>query len=141
MNKKTLNTKLLSLMLAGASLPFGALAQGLTVSGHVQDTTGESVAYATVTVPGTKTMTQTDANGNFKLNVKPGATLRVAYIGYKPVIIKADGTLVITLEDNSTLNEAVVIGYGVAKKNDLTGSVTAIKPDEKTTVCKLQPKT
>ena len=46
MNKKMLNSKLLSLMLAGASLPLGALAQGLTVSGHVQDTTGESVAYA-----------------------------------------------------------------------------------------------
>ena len=52
MNKKMLNSKLLSLMLAGASLPLGALAQGLTVSGHVQDTTGESVAYATVSVPG-----------------------------------------------------------------------------------------
>ena len=126
-----LNSKLLSLMLAGASLPLGALAQGLTVSGHVQDTTGESVAYATVTVPGSKTMTLTDANGNFKLNVKPGATLRVTYIGYKTATVKADGTVVITLEDNSMLNEAVVIGYGTAKKNDLTGSVTAIKPDDK----------
>lgn len=131
MNKKMLNSKLLSLMLAGASLPLGALAQGLTVSGHVQDTTGESVAYATVTVPGSKTMTLTDANGNFKLNVKPGATLRVTYIGYKTATVKADGTVVITLEDNSMLNEAVVIGYGTAKKNDLTGSVTAIKPDDK----------
>lgn len=109
----------------------GTLAQGLTVSGHVQDTTGEAVPFATVTVPGTKAMTQTDANGNFKINVKPGANIHVAYIGYKPATIKADGTVVITLEDNSTLNEAVVIGYGVAKKNDLTGSVTAIKPDDK----------
>lgn len=131
MKKKSLNSRLLSLLLAGASLPMGALAQGLTVSGHVQDTTGEAVPFATVTVPGTKAMTQTDANGNFKINVKPGANLHVAYIGYKPATIKADGTVLITLEDNSTLNEAVVIGYGVAKKNDLTGSVTAIKPDDK----------
>lgn len=131
MKKKSLNSRLLSLLLAGASLPMGALAQGLTVSGHVQDTTGEAVPFATITVPGTKAMTQTDANGNFKINVKPGANLHVAYIGYKPATIKADGTVVITLEDNSTLNEAVVIGYGVAKKNDLTGSVTAIKPDDK----------
>ena len=131
MKKKSLNSRLLSLLLAGASLPMGALAQGLTVSGHVQDTTGEAVPFATVTVPGTKAMTQTDANGNFKINVKPGANIHVAYIGYKPATIKADGTVVITLEDNSTLNEAVVIGYGVAKKNDLTGSVTAIKPDDK----------
>lgn len=131
MKKKSLNSRLLSLLLAGASLPMGALAQGLTVSGHVQDTTGEAVPFATVTVPGTKAMTQTDANGNFKINVKPGVNIHVAYIGYKPATIKADGTVVITLEDNSTLNEAVVIGYGVAKKNDLTGSVTAIKPDDK----------
>ena len=131
MKKKSLNSRLLSLLLAGASLPMGALAQGLTVSGHVQDTTGEAVPFATITVPGTKAMTQTDANGNFKINVKPGANLHVAYIGYKPATIKADGTVLITLEDNSTLNEAVVIGYGVAKKNDLTGSVTAIKPDDK----------
>ena len=57
MKKKSLNSRLLSLLLAGASLPMGALAQGLTVSGHVQDTTGEAVPFATVTVPGTKAMT------------------------------------------------------------------------------------
>lgn len=47
MKKKSLNSRLLSLLLAGASLPMGALAQGLTVSGHVQDTTGEAVPFAT----------------------------------------------------------------------------------------------
>ena len=127
MKKKSLNSRLLSLLLAGASLPMGALAQGLTVSGHVQDTTGEAVPFATVTVPGTKAMTQTDANGNFKINVKPGANIHVAYIGYKPATIKADGTVVITLEDNSTLNEAVVIGYGVAKKICLTALALVIQ--------------
>ncbi len=131
MNKKTLNSKFLSVLLAGASMSLGASAQSLTVKGHVQDVTGEPVVFATVSVPGTKTMTQTDANGNFKLNVNPGSNLRVAYIGYKTATVKADGTVTITLEDNSTLNEAVVIGYGVAKKTDLTGSVTAIKPDDK----------
>lgn len=131
MNKKTFNAKFLQLMLAGACMSLPAAAQQLTVKGHVQDTTGEPVVFATVTVPGTKTMTQTDADGNFKLNVNAGTEIRVAYIGYKTATVKADGTVVITLEDNSTLNEAVVIGYGVAKKNDLTGSVVAIKPDEK----------
>lgn len=131
MNKKTFNSKFLSLMLAGSCMSLGAAAQQMVVKGHVQDTTGEPVVFATVNVPGTKIMTQTDANGNFKLNVNAGSELRVSYIGYKTATVKADGTIVITLEDNSTLNEAVVIGYGVAKKNDLTGSVTAIKPDEK----------
>lgn len=106
-------------------------AQSVVVKGHVQDTTGEPVVFATVTVPGTGAMTQTDANGNFQLNVPAGKEIRVTYIGYKTATVKADGTITVTLEDNSTLNEAVVIGYGVAKKNDLTGSVTAIKPDEK----------
>lgn len=118
-------------MLAGAACSLGASAQSLTVKGHVQDQTGEPVALATVVVPGTKTMTQTDGNGNFQIKVNAGSDIRVSYIGYKTAIVKADGTILVTLEDNSTLNEAVVIGYGIAKKNDLTGSVTAIKPDEK----------
>lgn len=130
MNKTTFNSKLLSLMLAGASVSLGAAAQSLTVKGHVQDQTGEPVVFATVSVPGTKTMTQTDVNGNFKLNVKPGTNLRVAYIGYKSAVVKADGTITVVLEDNSTLNEAVVVGYAKVKKEDATGSVTAIKPDE-----------
>lgn len=131
MDKKTLQTKFWAAMLAGACVSLSAAAQSVVVKGHVQDNTGEPVVFATVSVPGTKTVTQTDANGNFKLTVPSGKEIRVTYIGYKTAVVKADGTVLITLEDNSTLNEAVVIGYGVAKKNDLTGSVTAIKPDEK----------
>lgn len=131
MNKNVLNHRLLSLLVSGACISLGAQAQNVTVSGRVQDTTGEPVAFATVMVPGSKAVTQTDANGNFKISVAAGADLRVSYIGYKTANVKANGKMVITLEDNSTLNEAVVIGYGVARKNDLTGSVTAIKPDEK----------
>ncbi len=131
MNKNVLNHRLLSLLISGACISLSAQAQNVTVSGRVQDTTGEPVAFATVMVPGSKAVTQTDANGNFKISVAAGADLRVSYIGYKTANVKANGKMVITLEDNSTLNEAVVIGYGVARKNDLTGSVTAIKPDEK----------
>lgn len=130
MNKNVLNHRLLSLLVSGACMSLSAQAQNVTVSGRVQDTTGEPVAFATVMVPGSKAVTQTDANGNFKISVAAGADLRVSYIGYKTANVKANGKMVITLEDNSTLNEAVVIGYGVARKNDLTGSVTAIKPDE-----------
>lgn len=126
-----LHSKFLSLMLAGACMSLNAAAQEVAVRGRVLDKTGEPVVYATVTVPGTNAMTQTDANGNFKINVAAGTELRISYIGYKTANVKADGNIIVTLEDNSTLNEAVVIGYGVARKNDLTGSVTAIKPDEK----------
>ena len=86
--------------------------------------------FAIVSVPGTNAMTQTDVNGNFQLQVKPGSNLRVNYIGYKTAMVKADGTVVVVLEDNSTLNEAVVVGYARVKKTDATGAVTAIKPDE-----------
>ena len=113
-------------------MSLSASAQTLKVQGHVQDKSGEPVVFATVTVPGTKTATQTDVNGNFRLDVKPGTMIRVSYIGYKVSNVKADGTVVITLEDNSTLNEAVVVGYAKVKKADATGSVTAIKPDEMT---------
>ena len=132
MNKKTLNSKFLSVMLAGACMSLGANAQGVRVKGHVQDKSGEPVVFATVSVPGTKTMTQTDANGNFTINVAAGSNLRVAYIGYKTATVKANGIMTIVLEDNSTLNEAVVVGYAKVKKTDATGSVTAIKPDDMT---------
>ena len=97
-------------------MSLSASAQTLKVQGHVQDKSGEPVVFATVTVPGTKTATQTDVNGNFRLDVKPGTMIRVSYIGYKVSNVKADGTVVITLEDNSTLNEAVVVGYAKVKK-------------------------
>ena len=132
MNKKSFNSKFLSLVMAGACMSLTAAAQSITVKGHVQDTQGEPVVFATVTVPGTKTTTQTDADGNFRINVAAGSNIRVAYIGYKTAVVKANGTLVVTLEDNSTLNEAVVVGYAKVKKTDATGSVTAIKPDDMT---------
>ena len=132
MNKKSLHSKWLQLMLAGACFSLPAAAQQFTVKGHVQDEAGEPVVFATVMVPGTKTMTQTDAQGNFRLNVPAGKDIRVSYIGYKTATVKADGTVVITLEDNSTLNEAVVVGYAKVKKTDATGSVSAIKPDDMT---------
>ena len=69
MNKKSFNSKFLSLVMAGACMSLTAAAQSITVKGHVQDTQGEPVVFATVTVPGTKTTTQTDADGNFRINV------------------------------------------------------------------------
>ena len=62
-------------------MSLSASAQTLKVQGHVQDKSGEPVVFATVTVPGTKTATQTDVNGNFRLDVKPGTMIRVSYIG------------------------------------------------------------
>ncbi len=112
-------------------LSIGAFAQQITVMGHVKDATGEPVIGANAIVVGTTTGTMTDFDGNFTLKTTEGATIRVSYIGYKAQDIKAAASVEVTLvEDAMMLDEAVIIGYGTVKKSDVTGSVTAIKPDE-----------
>ena len=122
--------RMLVLML-GLFLSVGAFAQ-MDVKGHVKDAQGEPIIGATVRVANTQTATITDFDGNFTLKANAGADINVSYIGYQDATAKAAPSVEIVLqEDNAVLNEVVVIGYGVARKNDLTGSVTAIKPDEK----------
>ena len=123
--------RMLALIL-GLFLSVGAFAQQIAVKGHVTDASGEDVIGATVRVAGTQTATVTDFNGVFTLSANRGATITVSYIGYQTATVTAAPTLEITLEeDATTLNDVVVIGYGVAKKSDLTGSVAALKPDTK----------
>jgi TonB-dependent starch-binding outer membrane protein SusC len=82
-------------------------------------------------VKGTTNGTITDFDGNFMLNVPKDAILSVSFVGYKSAEVKAASTVMVTLEDDSqVLDAVVVIGYGSVKKNDMTGSVTAIKPDK-----------
>ena len=115
----------------GLILSASAFAQQITVNGHVKDDFGDPVVGATVRVEGTQTMAVTDIDGNFTLQAPQGVTLTVTYIGFADAQAKAAPTVVITMgEDAQLLEQVVVIGYGRAKKNDLTGSVTAIKPDE-----------
>lgn len=123
--------RFLLLVLAGVFVSVSAVAQNLKIKGHVQDTQGEPVVFASVFCKAANKQVNTDDNGNFTLTAPADATLKVSYVGYKTVEVKVSPVMVITMEDNNTLQEAVVIGYGVAKKNDLTGSVVAIKPDEK----------
>ena len=121
--------RMLVLML-GLFLSVGAFAQ-IDVKGYVKDAQGEPVIGATVRVVGTQTATVTDFEGNFALKANQGADISVSYVGYQPQTVKAAPNLTITLQDDATvLDNVVVIGYGRAKKTDLTGSVTAIKPDE-----------
>ena len=123
--------KVLSLLL-GLFLSMGAYAQQITVKGHVKDALGEPVIGANVVEKSSTTNgTITDMDGNFTLKVANNATLTISFIGYKTVDAKATLSMNITLQDDAVmLQEAVVIGYGTVKKNDLTGSVMAIKPDE-----------
>ena len=118
-------------VLFGLVLSIGAYAQ-ITVKGHVKDSAGEPVIGATIRVAGQQGGAVSDFDGNFSLKAPEGATLNITYIGYQPANVKAAANVVVVLKDDSQMLEnVVVIGYGVARKTDLTGSVIAIKPDEK----------
>ena len=116
----------------GLFLSVSAFAQS-TITGQVKDATGEPVIGASVLINGTSNGTVTDLDGNFSVNVQPGTTLTISYIGFQKQQVAATNGMVITLQEDQAqqMNEVVVIGYGAVKKSDLTGSVTALKPDSK----------
>ena len=115
----------------GLLLTVSSFAQTNAIKGHVKDASGEPVMGATITVNG-KAVGITYMDGNFSVDAAPGTNLTFTYLGMTPQTVKASKEMSITLQDDSkSLNEVVVIGYGAVKKSDLTGSVTAIKPDSK----------
>ena len=124
--------KVLFTLVIGLFLSVGAFAQQIAVKGIVKDTTGEPVIGANVLVKGTTNGTITDFDGNFQLSANKGDIIVISFIGFTSQEIPATTELmnVVLKDDSELLSEVVVIGYGVAKKNDLTGSVTAMKPDE-----------
>ena len=111
-------------------LPLSMMAQTVSVTGVVTDeTTGEEVIGATVKVKGAKSGSITDFDGRFKVSCAVGSTLEVSYVGYKTKTVKVTrgGELNITIsEDAQLMDEVVVVGYGVMKRSDLTGSVSSI---------------
>ena len=119
-------------LVCGLALSATAFAQQVIVKGHVKDSAGEPIIGAAIRVNGQSGGAVTDIDGNFSIKADKGATVTVSYVGYEQAQVSVSNNMVITLqEDNQSLKEVVVIGYGVAKKSDLTGSVTALKPDSK----------
>lgn len=97
------------------------------VSGTVKDANGEPLIGVSVVEEGTSNGAVTDINGNYTLNVKPGAKLKISYVGFVPQTVKAGSNHQIVLkEDNAMLNEVVVVGYGTMRRKDLTSSVTTV---------------
>lgn len=130
-NFKSLQKPLVFLFLL-CLFPLGAMAQS-TISGTVNDESGEPIIGASVKVQGAKTGAITDFNGNFSVQADANSTLVISYIGYTSATVKVNGrnNITVTLkEDAQTLNDVVVIGYGVQKKSDLTGAVASVKGDE-----------
>ena len=110
-----------------AEVSVASVQQQRQASGVVKDAMGEPVIGATVLEKGTTNGTITDIDGKFSLNVKPGAVIEISYIGYVTQTLTAGPNMNITLEEDSeTLDEVVVVGYGVQKKSDVTGSVTSV---------------
>ena len=104
--------------------------------GIVKDATGETVIGASVVVKGTTNGSITGIDGDFTLSGVPkGSTLVISFVGYVTQEIKFNGQAldIVLKEDSKTLDEVVVVGYGVQKKVNLTGSVTAVGPEELTT--------
>ena len=96
------------------------------VKGTVKDKAGEPLIGVSVTY-GNGQGTVTDIEGNFRVNVPAGTTLKLSYVGYKPQSVKAGSNLNITMEeDNTTLEDVVVVGYGTMKRKDLTGAVASV---------------
>ena len=102
-----------------------------TVSGVVKDSAGEPLIGVNVIEKGTTNGTVTDVDGKFTLNVAPGKTLLISYIGYKTQEVAAGRNLnIILAEDNAMLDEVVVVGYGSMTRKDVTSSITTVKADK-----------
>ena len=123
--------KTLAVLFLLCMIPLGMSAQ--TVKGTVSDEAGEPIIGATVKVQGSNDATVTDFDGNFSIKASSNATLVFSYIGYEPQEVKVGGKSNITVtlkEDNTTLNDVVVIGYGTMKKKLVTGATVQVKGED-----------
>ena len=125
--------KTLGLLFLFCMLPLSMASAQSIVKGTVNDEAGEPVIGATVKVQGSNDGTITDFNGNFSVNAASNATLVISYVGYvtQQVPVAGKSNINVTLvEDNTTLNDVVVIGYGTMKKKLVTGATVQVKGDE-----------
>ena len=139
---KRLLKERLVLSLLTLLMPLGLLAQDIKVQGVVKDERGETVIGASVMQKGTTNGAVTDIDGNFSLTVPSKATLVVSYIGFTTQEIAVGGRtqLEITLkEDDQTLNEVVVVGYGTMDKKELTSAISHVGEKDFLTVSSLDP--
>ena len=130
---KHLSTKLLMLAAIVFCGVTAAFAQGGTITGKVTDAAdGSFLPGATVVVKGTTMGTVTDINGKYSIQVNPNQVLEFSYVGYaaQDHAVQPNTTLDVALQSSAqSLEGVVIIGYGVAKKKDATGSVTAIESE------------
>ena len=128
MNKSTNPLKLFCAVLAGLMMSVSAFAQTKPVTITVFDETGP-LPGASIMVKGTTTGTVTDLDGNAVLDLEQGDVIEVSFIGYntaEATVGSGDRLQVVLKEDTTLLDETIVVGYGVQKKETLTGAVSQI---------------
>ncbi|MBE6260677.1 MAG: TonB-dependent receptor [Prevotella sp.] len=117
----------------GLQTVYAAEQQQGSISGTVVDSQGEPIIGASVVIVGGKTVqgTVTDFDGNFTLKVNPGTQLKISYVGYKELIVKASANMKITLEEEATMLQGVeIVAYGVQKKVTVTGALSSVKAED-----------
>ncbi len=105
----------------------------VTVTGAVTDNTSGLLPGVNVTEKSTKNTVTTDFNGKYQIKVKPGATLVFSFIGMKKLELPINGRTIVDAkltEDSNVLDDIVVVAYGSQKKNNVTGAIASLKPDE-----------
>ncbi len=111
--------------------------EDIDVSGVITDQSGEPLPGSTIQEKGTNNGTITDVDGKYSLSVSDGAVLIVSFVGFEAKEIPVNGRSVINVslnEDVSSLEEVVVVGYGVTRKSDLTGAVSSVEAKDLTNV-------
>src|SRR5574344_810065 len=109
----------------------GVNQSSVTMKGRVKDVHGEPIIGASIVEKGTTNGTVTDLDGNYSLKVKPGSIVTISYVGFVTQTVKAGGSVNVTLqEDQKSLNEIVVIGYGTQRKGDITSAITSVKAED-----------
>ena len=121
-------------MLAAPSTSMEVMQQTKRITGTVKDATGMEVIGANVIVKGTTNGVITDLDGKFSLEAAPGSIIEISYIGYMtqeiPVTAQTSDLQITLKEDSQSLDEVVVVGYGVQKKKLVTGATVEVKGDE-----------
>ena len=126
--------RMLALLLLAMLVPLLSQAQNRAISGKVTDTQGSGLPGVTILVPGTSTGTSSGADGSFELQVPEGAkALQFSFVGYATQQVDVTGKTSVTValkDDAQALTEVVVVGYGTARKQDVTGAVAVIGEKE-----------
>ena len=125
--------KVLSILAGLFAVAQFAIAQNVTVTGSVTDENGQPLPGAGIILHGTTTGTEADIDGHYSISVPDGSTLDFSFFGYIGVSRKVSGTAPVNVQlnpDTQSIEETVVVGYGVQKKSDVTGAISSVKAED-----------